>query len=142
MKCPDDSCLRRNDKGDCAVLPEAAEVGEKSIKSAGGLRAKIHFFKIFSISFRISVYKFIQSEKPAFFDQMRKFALLRGTPALWDAPLAIPSGSFFARYEMLYMTYSIRNTQYDIRITQYEIQSIKTTKLCKTNPISKMSKWL
>jgi len=29
------------------------------------------------------------------FNQMRKFALLRGTPALWDAPFAIPSGSFY-----------------------------------------------
>jgi hypothetical protein len=29
------------------------------------------------------------------FNQMRKFTLLRETPALWDAPFAIPSGSFF-----------------------------------------------
>jgi len=31
------------------------------------------------------------------FDQPRRFALLRGTPALWDAPFAIPSGSFLSR---------------------------------------------
>ncbi len=36
---------------------------------------KIQFF---FISFHTSTYKFIASEKPAFFDQMRKFALIMG----------------------------------------------------------------
>ena len=82
------------------------------------------------------------------------FTLLRGTPALWDAPLAIPSGSFFARYEMRdtifeirftlheirHTQYAIRNTIYDIRITQYG--SIKIERLCETNPISEIPKMI
>jgi hypothetical protein len=36
-----------DDKGYCIVLPEAAEVGEKINQKRRGVRAKIHFFKIF-----------------------------------------------------------------------------------------------
>ena len=57
-----------------------------------GAKAKIKFFNIFLLFFT----KRLNAKHPQLtcriFDQMRKFALLRGTPALWDAPFAISPG--------------------------------------------------
>ncbi len=111
--------------------------GRGNQSNAQGVRAKIFFFIIFFISFHVSIYLLFASEKPAFFDQMRKFALLRGTPAPWDTPFAIPSGS-------------ILETSFDkfILPIRFEkpprhlsgVKSIINNKLCKTNPISEKPK--
>ena len=59
-----------------------AASGVKNQSNAQGGKSKNPFFHNFFISFHISIYKFFASEKPAFFDRMRKFALLRGTSFL------------------------------------------------------------
>jgi hypothetical protein len=61
------------------VLPEDIS---KNQSNSQGSKSKNPFFQNFFISFHISIYKFITSREPAFFDQMRKFALLRGTSFL------------------------------------------------------------
>jgi hypothetical protein len=43
--------MRKNTSGQLKAGACFHAWGEKSIKSAGGIGAKIHFFKIFSISF-------------------------------------------------------------------------------------------
>jgi hypothetical protein len=56
MKCPDDSCsfdfaqdrFRRNDKGECAVLPEG--IGKNQSKSQG-VKSKKPFFHNFFYPF-------------------------------------------------------------------------------------------
>jgi len=60
-----------------------------------GVRATIKFFENFYLLITQILANSTNPKNPRIFNQMRKFALLRGTPALWDAPFAIPSGSFF-----------------------------------------------
>jgi hypothetical protein len=100
---------------------------QKINQKRGYLYTKNAKIENFFISSHISIYKFIASEKPAFFDQMRKFALLRGTPALWDAPLAIPSGSFFR--EIRDARYASRNTNIEPRNTTYASRNTVQSKL-------------
>jgi len=55
-------------------------------------RQNLNFFYLFSYN---DLSQTAPPKTSKFSRQMRRFALLRGTPALWDAPFAIPSGSFF-----------------------------------------------
>jgi len=68
---------------------------KKSIKTASTCTPKTGNLKKALLLFSHRVTRIGNYESRTFFDQMRKFTLLRGTPAPWDAPFAIPSGSVF-----------------------------------------------
>ena len=93
------------------------------------VRAKIHFFKIFSISFRISSYKFIASEKPAFFAPFAQARPTKGDVFFRNAMKK--QNMVFTFNFCLFTLYSLC-----LRVFVAETQSIKNEQLCKTNPIS------
>jgi len=133
-------CCASGLKSPRRLVPQVRLSGVKINQMRRGGKSKNLFFNNFFISFHISTYKFIASEKSAFFAAFAHVRPTKGNACPVGCVVCYPIGVFFR--EIRDARYYIRDTLHEIRDTNNELRSINIERLCETNPISEMSKWL